>query len=182
MWIVGVDPGIKGIGIALIEHLKNGECSYVKGLLLVETNKDVSEVVRGASGVFVNHTDYITTDDTATSFADHIVKEWFEGLSPACAVIEKGIFTGFGNEVLLVAGWCGAVLYKLGVSVHFVNPSTVKSRLMGKGKGRSKKNEVEAFVRSKLNLVFDHPPSNKYAEHLWDAMLYGLYNPMLYGV
>jgi len=180
MWIVGIDPGIKGIGIALIEHTDR-KCSYVKGALFVETDKEVSEIASGVSGIFVNYTDYIATGDTTMSFVDHIVKEWFEGLTPVCAVIEKGVFTGFGNEVLLVAGWCGAVLYKLGISIYFVNPSTVKSRLMGKGKGKAKKNEVEAFVRSKLNLVLDQPPSNKYAEHLWDAMLYGLYNPVLYG-
>jgi len=171
--IVGVDPGVRALGLVVVDHFLGWH--VVGGALILEMGRDKFEQIKKKfSGVFASNAFVIEpAEDVLTCLSERIDSWWFWNRKPDLAVIEKGVFMGYANEILLCAGWIGAELFRKGAAVEYVNPSTVKRVVLGNG--RAGKCEVKDFVKRQLGLGNGDDIKHACGFHIWDAFLYAFY-------
>jgi Holliday junction resolvasome RuvABC endonuclease subunit len=164
---IGVDTGVIAIGVAVLNFSKvDSVYSLVKGLLILEGGKKDT-----ACGVLRDRVLVKNAQDVTLGFYEAMRDGWLGGIIPDIAVIEKGVYAGYASELLVNAGWCGAVLYGFGIPILFANPMTVKKEIIGNG--RADKRTVEVVLKKRLGLKANDK-FLKYGEHFWDAVLYAM--------
>lgn len=195
-YIVGVDPGVRACGIAVFrfaegeEELSNADIMCGLFLELPAGSKAVKELPTqtwfsfsspGKGGLQMRVFPIAdTTEDLpmliTRVFTDRrLCQFFFPDPVPdiKVTIIEKGVFLGFANEILLNAGWIGGLFYQMGSPVFFVNPGTVKKQVLGSGK------ITKTGVASKLREILKLPPhyefTPRYSDHIWDALMYAIY-------
>lgn len=180
MLIVGIDPGVTACGISVITLDKK----IRKCLLFLENYSDdrLKAVKDATSGLFlpvVGCLEVISTyggeneGDILTAITRYVQTSPLFNNKIEVTIIEKGIFVGYGNEVLLASGWLGNLFFMKGSPVVFVNPSTVKKVITGKG--RATKAEIKKAVRRHLELSVDDDFTSPQSTHIWDSLMYALY-------
>lgn len=188
---LGIDPGIRASGFALLLGDKN-YYELVWGAIIIENpSKDFLKKAQHFKKVFDMVDIFgVREDEVLRVFVNNLLPDLEEKIhkypsSRPIAIIEKGVFRGYGNEVLIAVGWYSGVLYQLGVPIHWVSPSTVKRELLGRG--NVSKEEILSFVSKKV-LVRRRLLKQKIKKdcilgfsHLWDALLYAIYGFQILG-
>jgi len=172
--IAGIDPGIHSMGWVI------GEADLDKRKIIF--NRFYLFLTKGRAKVgFSESIDarfYHCLD--ADDFYRKIEKAALELEGIDVMVIEKPVFKGYPTEVLINIGWVSHIFWDRGAQIIYVNPSTWKKEVVGKGNAdksmvRRRAEDFEVvLVDDTVGKVRGHI-SGRDTEHLFDAMCIAFY-------